>query len=268
MLEIATCRQTPAVQRFSLNRDGRDFVVGDIHGMFGHLRLLLWRLAFDPRVDRLFSVGDLIDRGPDSRAALDWLRMPWFHACRGNHEQFAIDSVVPRELEYWVGFNGGEWWLELAEEEQAAFRRAFLAMPLAIEVETAGGLVGLVHADVPPALRWERFVSLLEAGQEDVVTYALSSRYRLQASPSRPGPVGGAVIRIYCGHTPVREPIRLDNVHYIDTGAVYIQDGYADARLTLVEIHPEAEREHSIRCGLEAPALAPGEGLEPLGQLG
>ena len=85
----------PVLVRFGPNPDGRDFVVGDIHGMFQHLEVLLRDIGFDEQRDRLFSVGDLVDRGPSSALALDWLAKPWFVACRGNHEQFAIDSVDP-----------------------------------------------------------------------------------------------------------------------------------------------------------------------------
>lgn len=251
MLDIAAYAETPAVLRFPLNEQGRDFVVGDIHGMFAHLEALLARLGFDPRVDRLFSVGDLVDRGPASRDALRWLSYPWFHACRGNHEQFAIDSVLPEELDYWVQYNGGSWWTHLSLYERRLFREAFLAMPLAMEVETAAGLVGIVHADVPPALTWERFARLLASGQEEVALYALFSRYRIQGGVERPGPVGGGVVRVYCGHTPVREPVAVDNVHFIDTGAVYVRDGYDDARLTLVEIQPDPHKEYFIRCDLQ-----------------
>jgi hypothetical protein len=35
-------------------------------------------------------------------------------------------------------------------------------------------------------------------------------------------------------------------VHFIDTGAVYCQEGYAEARLTLIEIQPELHRVYAI----------------------
>ena len=57
----------------------------------------------------------------------------------------------------------------------------------------------------------------------------------------------GGVERVYCGHTPTRTTIRIENVHYIDTGAVYVLEGYAAARLTMVQIHPEQHREYAIR---------------------
>ena len=65
------------------NERGRDFAVGDVHGHFSRLQEGLDRLGFDPARDRLFSVGDLVDRGPENEAALEWLAQPWFHAVQG-----------------------------------------------------------------------------------------------------------------------------------------------------------------------------------------
>ncbi len=45
------------------------WVVGDIHGCFSMLMKRLRECRFDPQQDLLVSVGDLIDRGPDSWAA-------------------------------------------------------------------------------------------------------------------------------------------------------------------------------------------------------
>jgi hypothetical protein len=60
------------VRHLDANQVGRDFVVGDIHGCFSKLSAELERLRFDRDVDRLFSVGDLVDRGPESAAVVDW----------------------------------------------------------------------------------------------------------------------------------------------------------------------------------------------------
>ena len=235
----------PAVVRFEHNRLGRDFVVGDIHGMFPHLEALLAEARFDEERDRLFSVGDLIDRGPESSRALEWMGQPWFHACRGNHEQMAIDSLDPEQLDLWMSWNGAQWWLEIDPSHQDRFRRAFARMPLALEVETRTGLVGIVHADVPPFVTWDAFVERLRRGSRSDRWYAVWSRNRV--SDFRGGiPVTGSVDRVYCGHTPVRGTVRSDNVHYIDTGAVYVHSGHREARLTMVEIHPARHREYDI----------------------
>lgn len=53
------------VKRFAANTAGRDIAVGDIHGHLTRLVHALAEIKFDESVDRLFSVGDLVDRGPE-----------------------------------------------------------------------------------------------------------------------------------------------------------------------------------------------------------
>ena len=243
----ATLPETPGprvVAHFETNRRGRDFVVGDIHGMFDHLRVLLAEVGFDGNRDRLFSVGDLVDRGPGSSRALEWMGQPWFNACRGNHEQFVIDSVDPEQRDFWVTHNGGAWWCDLVLAEQNRFRKAFGRMPLALEIETRHGLVGVVHADVPPSIDWDEFMRQLGSGDREAAFYAIWSRKRVGDPGSMP--VSGSVDRIYCGHTPTRRTVLRGNVYYIDTGAVYVHHGFPNARLTMVEIHPQRHREFGI----------------------
>ena len=240
--------ESPRVAYFDANNGGRDFVVGDIHGMFSALRELLAEVAFDPMRDRLFSVGDLVDRGPESVEALDWLANPWFFACRGNHEQFVLDSDDPEQYELWINHNGGQWWLQVDGADRERFMRTIEAMPLAMEVATGTGTVGIVHADVPPLMSWDLFIDRLEGGDPDAMFYAMWSRNRIAGVVSSM-PVLGRVERVYCGHTPTRQAVAVDNVHYIDTGAVYCSEGYEEARLTLVQIQPGPHREFAVYTG-------------------
>jgi bis(5'-nucleosyl)-tetraphosphatase (symmetrical) len=46
------------------------YVVGDIQGCYAEFRQLLDVIAFDPARDRLWLVGDLVNRGPDSLSVL------------------------------------------------------------------------------------------------------------------------------------------------------------------------------------------------------
>ena len=234
-----------AVARYGLNEAGRDFVVGDIHGMFTAMQELLDQADFDESKDRLFSVGDLVDRGPESTASIDWLAKPWFSACRGNHEQFALDAEDPEQYELWVNHNGGSWWLDVEDSDRQRYIDCFAQMPLAIEVETQAGLIGIVHADIPREQSWEDFMGLLESGHEAAMFFAMWSRNRI-ASVENALPVEGRIERIYCGHTPTREVIQVHNVYYIDTGAVYFADGYEDARLTMIEIQPTPHQEFRV----------------------
>ena len=98
------------VQRLSANATGHDYVIGDLHGRFTEFTRALRSVNFDPHCDRVLSVGDLIDRGPDSMACLKLLRSHWFFAVRGNHEQMMIDALSGNgdAIEPWTR-NGGSW---------------------------------------------------------------------------------------------------------------------------------------------------------------
>jgi bis(5'-nucleosyl)-tetraphosphatase (symmetrical) len=50
------------------------YAVGDIQGCFDSLQELLRVIAFDPARDRLWLVGDLVNRGPQSLATLRWVK--------------------------------------------------------------------------------------------------------------------------------------------------------------------------------------------------
>jgi len=50
------------------------YAVGDIQGCFEPLQKLLEKVAFNPEVDQLWCVGDLVNRGPSSLAAIRYLK--------------------------------------------------------------------------------------------------------------------------------------------------------------------------------------------------
>jgi hypothetical protein len=79
------------VLHLPINRAGRDFVVGDIHGCYSLLDDGLRAVGFDPGCDRLFALGDLIDRGPESDLTARFLRRPGIHSILGNHEAIVLD---------------------------------------------------------------------------------------------------------------------------------------------------------------------------------
>ena len=240
------------------NEDGRDFVVGDIHGMFEALESALKSLEFRTGLDRLFSVGDLIDRGPNSAHADRWIRdCPWFHAVRGNHDQMLLDAIAaPDQLRFdvmdlWIRHNGGEWWLDTEEPLRRSIAAAMASLPLAAEIECDHGLVGVVHADVPPDRDWSEFLRALCLGVREDAAHALWSRYRLSgflngASREHDLAVSGIGL-VVSGHVPLNAPLQMANRWWIDTGAAY-SGRFRDPRLTLLQIHPGEPVAHEFSC--------------------
>jgi serine/threonine protein phosphatase 1 len=218
---------TSFVRRLNVNYAGRDFVVGDVHGCFNKLSAELDLVDFNRDLDRLFSVGDLVDRGPESAAVIEWLTRPWFYAVRGNHEQMALDYLVgdldPRDYRLY----GGAWFMELSLSDQKRFAAQFDALPVALEVETPSGLVGIIHGDCPFS-SWAELIA--ELSGEDALLVADTCLYSRERITSMDGSGVAGVSKMFVGHTPVSRPILLGNVHYIDTGAVF------GNRLTLTQI--------------------------------
>ena len=240
-----------AFKFFSRNPKGRDFVVGDIHGHFSALDTLLQQVSFDLERDRVFSVGDMIDRGPESHRAIEFLNYPWFHAIRGNHEQMLLDAADSLPISRnWITFNGGDWWRDVPDHLQPRIRSIIGKLPLALEVDTPRGRIGIVHADIPTGLPWKDFISLLNTDSE-VQDQALWSRSRFKQIQlmGRTQPVSGIDMIIF-GHTPVSKPIHEGNIMYIDTGAPYVNDKSLGT-LTLMEIAP-VFRMHQVKTSKDS----------------
>lgn len=215
-------------QHYAANTIGRDFVVGDVHGCFTKLQSVLDDLKFDPKADRLFSVGDLVDRGRESELAYEWLAKPWFHPVRGNHEQMAIDCAQGNFDYGCYVSNGGAWFLALTAPERQLIADAFSALPILIDIDTPDGLVGIVHADCPLS-SWPDLIAALSGPHaSQLAQMCVWSRERFQTQNK--AAVEG-VHSVIVGHTPVKKPTALGNVRYIDTGAVF------GPALTIVQIN-------------------------------
>ncbi len=224
---------SPLIRRFSRNPLGRDLAVGDIHGYFSLLQGALDQAGFDPARDRLFSVGDLTDRGPDCTAALEWLAKPWFHPVCGNHDDY-VCRYESCDRENWIQ-NGGGWFQQLTPDEQGAFAAHYRTLPIAIEVATPAGPVGLLHADCPFS-SWQGLLDQLDAGVSGgrlraIKNVCLWSRRRIERLDE-----SGVedLVALVVGHTPVGLPARLGNVYYIDTGGWYPDEG---GFFTLLDLH-------------------------------
>ncbi len=226
---------------FAKNPQGKDYVVGDIHGMFSLLESQLEKLGFDIEYDRLFAVGDLIDRGPESYRILEFLDKPWFHSIKGNHEMMLIEAKHKKtHYRSWIKNNGGEWWEDIDAMTQVTIRERLAQLPVAFEIASNIGKIGIVHADVPVGLSWQKIVHSIHT-DEEIRDYLMWSRNRIKyiQLTGETIPVDGIDL-VIMGHTPLKEPLHVCNLYYIDTGAAFIQNEDL-GHLTIIQIHPDIE---------------------------
>lgn len=219
---MMTPATAPAVVHHASNRAGRDFVVGDLHGCVDALRFLLREVVFDSARDRLFSVGDLIDRGAQSDEALALLDRPWFYPVLGNHED-ALCAVVDGRLNrrHWYAI-GGAWAADLSDSKLAAYARRLRELPLARVVGSGSERFNVLHAEF-----------FGDDAALDTGSFSDAVRDRMlwgrELALGRGQPHNGLSLT-YCGHTPMCEVKQLGAQQFIDTGA-FTPEG----RLTLVE---------------------------------
>lgn len=200
------------------------FIVGDLHGCREQLDEELRVRHFTPEVDLLISVGDLIDRGPDSPGCLALLKEPWFRCVRGNHEVMAINALNKGNHQQWIS-NGGEWFYHLKGVAMMEAKHGISrcrALPLILHLQLQEHIIVIAHADYPlQHYAWGAAVD------EDKVVWSRSRIERLQQGK---GQIITGAEAFYFGHTPLSAPLEAYNQHYIDTGAVF------GNRLTLVQV--------------------------------
>lgn len=211
----------------------RLYVIGDIHGHLDQLKEAHDRIRRDGGGDAVIAhVGDLIDRGPDSRGVVDYLLTgqaqgrPWV-VTRGNHDRFlprflrAPDWVDPSLglRQHWRHHSGlgaaetlGSYGVDPTLPADRLLAEARRAVP-ARHVEYLAGLplyflhplALVVHAGVRPG------VDLQHQTEEDLVWI----RQPFLSSTADHGPL------VVHGHTAIRTATHYGNRLNVDGGAAY-----------------------------------------------
>ncbi len=240
---------------------GRFLIVGDMHGQMDMLMRLVRLTGYDPFLDRMIALGDLIDRGPVSAEVVRWFAAGTLRtSLLGNHEAMLLDSeFLYQAQKIWMR-NGGGWSQRHDPFELQLLRRLVSGFPLAVRLRLADGRrIGLVHAEVRPGTTWKQMLrtaytygDAVDDWNDTVVASLLWGRQRFYCYEQMAGlkpdelidteyrqwfermlkPVPGVDL-VICGHSimPEREPVRFGSHLFIDTGAYEAPGG----RLTAVD---------------------------------
>jgi serine/threonine protein phosphatase 1 len=213
------------VLRLEKNNGGRDYVCGDIHGCFDELETELQNLRFDKTCDRLFCVGDIIDRGPKSYLASQYIAQSWFFTILGNHEHMFLmaNMDTPESEDYLLDHvkNGGGWAYEMETEKHSELLDAIDSLPLIVKVDN----VIIAHANLPA-------VKSLEEIEKDPFSYIDDILW--QRGSYSPVLIPG-IETVYVGHSIVKEPARHGKITNIETGVVLKYLG-KKGKLTVLEM--------------------------------
>jgi diadenosine tetraphosphatase ApaH/serine/threonine PP2A family protein phosphatase len=219
---------------------GRLYVIGDIHGRADLLDRMIVAIARDleanPVAESLtVTLGDYIDRGPDSRGVLDRLiANPFpteFIALKGNHELMLENFLRdPSVADDWRRFGGletltsygvpvgsvmrGKDYEAAAQALERAIPRSHLEFIGALRMSLVVGAFFLCHAGIRPGIA-------LEHQSVDDLLWIRGPFLDSRAD------FGKIVVH---GHTPTEKPQVLPNRINIDTGA------YMTSRLTCVAL--------------------------------
>ena len=93
----------------------RQIAIGDVHGHYDGLRQLI-DFCKTSAEDRVYFLGDVIDRGPKSAQVVKWIREQNYPCLMGNHEVMLLTSfnngaIDEMSLRHWLP-SGGDTTLE------------------------------------------------------------------------------------------------------------------------------------------------------------
>lgn len=216
------------VKHLPPNPAGRDFVIGDLHGYRELLDRLMKKVSFDKTCDRLFSVGDIVDRGPDSPECLSLLEEPWFYAVRGNHEQMLVESVLcdDRLFDTWAT-RGGRWAQEWRKSDEIkAWAETVSRLPLVLVVGKGSDRFNVMHGEFF-GTDAQLDAGLLSAQDREDILWGRKLARGLAFDPQH------GLSLTFCGHSILPSCRKIGQQIFLDTGAFK-----GDGLLTMAEVVP------------------------------
>ena len=182
------------------------YVIGDIHGCAKSLRRMLEMIS-PGEGDTLITLGDYVDRGPNSRGVIKTLlevkKTTNLIALKGNHE-----LIMEEAAESQIGM---EWWMQVGGREtlQSYGKKKPSGIPDEHWEFVRGGL---------PYYKTKKFI-YVHGGvkpQLPMKSHVIDDLCWLRVHTAKPHFTGRTVI---CGHTPQRDgfPLNLGHTICIDT---------------------------------------------------
>ena len=218
---------------YEINRVGIDYFIGDLHGEYELFLKLMSIIEFDEKKDRVFSVGDLIDRGKCSYECLNLASNNWFIPVLGNHEEMLLSSLNNQYMKYIWKENGGGWWDDLKDKDKFALIDILIdKFSVTATIETVCGSVGLVHADY----FFNKWPFDFEKWDSNLIKNLLWSRQTITTgTKSR---VRGVDLLV-SGHTPIKKPVIISNHLFLDTGCGHSpNESITNPKLTIAKMSP------------------------------
>lgn len=193
----------------------RTVVVGDLHGCLEELRALLDHVGFRPGEDELVSVGDLVNKGPDSVGVVRLVRALGGRAVLGNHDELVLRAVAARQRGDDEGFTDPV--RRLAKKLDADDVAWLAALPTILPLEAHHVIV--VHAGLLPNVPLSaqpRELSLTMRSLRSDGTGSKRIEDGVAWASLWPGPE-----HVLFGHDAVRGLQRWPYATGLDTGCVY-----------------------------------------------
>lgn len=194
----------------------RTIVVGDVHGCFQELQLLLGKCGYR-KGDRAVLAGDLVAKGPDSQAVVQFVRENGILAVLGNHDAFAL--AHRHEVGKGDGPHGRRSFLAKLLPEDWTYLEALPLFLRLGQAKPGGPEVAVVHAGAVPGRsleeqKHEHLLSLRSIDDTGAPTSRLLVHFPWAARWRGPE-------TLVFGHDAVRGLQRAPFATGIDTGCVY-----------------------------------------------